>query len=143
MEAIRTEMYSFVCNLQSNFISASPEKQRVGYITDFAGLGLFDPLVKDLTVHTPFSTTYAYAPLIITQNRAYVVAIIEKLEWGGGRTDPLIFNCYMSAQNANLLKGLTLMPLKTTSIQTLGYCVSNYDEVTNAWFEEFYPQLPL
>src|SRR5271170_744444 len=99
---------SLICNLQSAFSSAPPAKQPVGYITDFAGLGLTAPLANDLTVFTPLPATGPYVPLSVTQNQANVVGVIEKVGWGGGQNDPLMASCYMSEKNAALLKQSTL-----------------------------------
>ena len=131
---------SLICNLQSAFSSAPPAKQPVGYITDFAGLGLTAPLANDLTVFTPLPATGPYVPLSVTQNQANVVGVIEKVGWGGGQNDPLMASCYMSEKNAALLKQSTL---ETRYIVALGFCVVNFDQMAQAWFEQFYPQEPM
>ncbi len=128
------------CNLQSAFSSAPPAKQPVGYITDFAGLGLVAPLANDLAVFTPLPATGAYGPLKVTQNQANVVGVIENLEWGGHQNDVLVASCYMSQKNALLLKQSTLV---NRSILALGFCVVSFDQVKQAWYEQFYPQEPV
>ena len=115
--------YSFPCNLQSIFTPNPSQPQRVGYLTDFNGLGLSAALAKDLTVYCPYNnpTAPAYTPIgVPVSGKVNVVAVLENFSWNGGTSDPLSFNCCISRQNFNLLWTLQQMTLKTTSISTLG-----------------------
>src|SRR5579864_8949627 len=60
----------------------------------------------------------------------------------GGIGDSQVFSCYMSSQNANLLRMLKQVTLKTTSIPTFGWWVTNFDVGAQKWFEEVYPKAP-
>ena len=134
--------FSSACNWKAGFVPETV-KQAVGYITDFSGLGLSAPLAKDLSVYTPYNKVPAYSPLTIQAGRATVVALLDKVAWGGGAGDLISFSCYMSAENASLLKMLKQVTLKTMSIGKLGFWVGQYDAAAAAWFEAFYPKAPL
>lgn len=123
-------------------VSADPGQIRVGYLTDFAGLGLTAPLAKDLTVHIPAGLTHTYVPLTVTNQTAHVVGIIESASWAGGVGDALSFSVYMSAANAHQLAALNKLGLKNVSLSSVGFWVGNYDIHSKAWYEEFYPKAP-
>lgn len=57
--------------------------------------------------------------------------------------DPICISAYISAENANLIKTLQQMTLKTTSIKKLGWWIANFDEESKAWFEEAHPATPM
>jgi hypothetical protein len=130
------------CNWKAGFVPQPGVTQPVGYVTDFEGLGLKTPLAKDLSVYTPYNKTPTYSPLTILAGRTSVVALLENVAWGGGVGDAITFSCYMSSENANLLKVLKQMTLKTMSIGTLGFWVGQYDGEAGVWFEAFYPKTP-
>ncbi len=134
-----TALLDLSCNVQSPFAPFSAGTQPVGFITDFFGLGLANPLSKDLQVYTPFSQTPSYAPLTVTQGQANVVAVVESLMWNGGVSDSLKLKCWISSRNA---QQLTALPSGNTSIETLGFLTIDFDLETKVWFEQFYPQLP-
>lgn len=138
-------MHNFPCSWKEAFIMDPNKKQRVGYITDFNGIGLSAALAKDLTVFSPYNnaTAPAYTPLGITNNQVTVTAILNNVSWGGGVGDAFSFSCYMSSENANLLKAQKQLTLKTTSISSLGWWVGNFDEETKVWYEEHYPLAPM
>jgi hypothetical protein len=121
------------------------KKQRFGYLTDFNGIGLSAALAQDITVYCPYNnaTAPAYTPVAPANGQVKCVAILENLSWGCAVGDPFTISCYMSSENANLLKALKQMTLKTTSITTIGWWVANFDEVTKVWFEEHYPKAPV
>lgn len=121
------------------------KKERVGYLTDFNGIGLTAPLKKDITVYCPYAgaSTPAYPALgSLEDGKVTVTAILENVSWLGGVGDPFTFSCYMSSENANLLRTLKQMTLKTTGISAVGWWVANYDPETKVWFEEHYPKAP-
>jgi len=138
--------YSFPCNWKAGFVMDPVKKQRVGYLTDFNGIGLTAALAKDVNVFCPYNNAAApgYAPLgAITENKVAVVGVLENVSWNGGVGDPFSFSCYMSGENATLLRALKQMTLKTTSITTIGWWTANYDEKDKKiWYEEHYPKAP-
>src|SRR5947199_227945 len=85
-------------------------RPRIGYLTDFNGLGLTTALAKDLTISCPYNKTPTYTPLGgITNGRVSVTAVLEEVSWGGAAGDAFSFSCYMSQQNAMLLRALNKM----------------------------------
>jgi hypothetical protein len=82
--------------------------------------------------------TSGVSPLAVAEGRANVVAVIESLNWNGGASDPLMCSCYMSAENAMQLRQFT-----ASSIESLGFCVINFDAEEETWFAEFHPQAPV
>lgn len=139
-------MHNFPCDWKSGFVMDPVKKQRVGYITDFNGLGLANALAKDITVFCPYNNASppSYTALGAPNNgQVTVTAILESCNWNGGVGDAWSFSCYMSSENANLLKALKQMTLKTTSISKIGWWISNFDEEVKAWFEECYPKAPV
>jgi len=139
--------YSFPCDWKSGFIMDPVKKQRVGYLTDFNGIGLTAALAKDITVYCPYNNAAAptYGGLgALTEQKVNVIGILENVSWGGGVGDALSFSCYMSGENATLLRALKQMTLKTTSITCIGFETMNYDEKDKKiWYEEFYPKAPV
>ena len=129
--------HNFPCDWHVAFVPDPVKKTRVGYITDFQGLGF--TAAKDLAVHLPAGATHSYAPLAVTGGVAHVAAVIESISWNGGVGDAITISCYMSQENAIHLKNLKQATLKTTSISSLGFWVADYDQETKAWFEEFHP----
>ena len=59
--------------------------------------------------------------------------------WSGGVNDPIAFHFYVSQENATLLKALTKSALKTTSFQSIGWWIGDYDQETKGWFEAAKP----
>jgi hypothetical protein len=138
--------YNFQCSLQDGFAPnpRPPHPQTIGYLTDFDGLGLSTPLAKDLTVSLPYNNAPpAYKPIVPVNNQVNVTAILEDFSWNGGVSDPLLFSCYMSSHNANQLRALEQMPLRTTKITAFGWWIANYDQETKGWFEVVYPKDPV
>ena len=136
--------YSFACDSHGAF-TMDPLHNRVGYLTDFNGLGLSTGLAKDLTVYSPYSNTMppAYTPIgVPANNTVNVTAVLEEFSWNGGVGDPRLFSCYLSSQNANQLRMLMQATLKTTSISALGFWIAGYDQGTKQWFEQVYPKTP-
>ena len=137
--------YSFTCDWQAGFVMNPLSQHRVGYLTDFNGLGLSAPLAKDLNVYCPHNNAVAptYAPLgAIVNGNVNVIAALANYSWKGGVGDPHIFSCYMSSQNANLLRTVRQVTPMTTSIPTFGWWVTNFDLGAHVWFEEVYPKAP-
>jgi hypothetical protein len=138
--------YNFPADWKSGFVMDPVKKQRVGYITDFNGLGLTAALAKDLNVFCPYNNAAAPSYTALgapAEGKVSVTAVLENVSWGGGVGDAFTFSCYMSSENANLLKALKQMTLKTTSITTIGWWIANFDEETKVWFEEHYPKAPV
>jgi hypothetical protein len=136
--------YNFICSWKNAFMT-NPPHQCIGYLTDFNGLGLSAALAKDLTVYCPYNnaTTLAYPPIgVPVNNTVNVTAVLESFSWNGGTSDPLIFNCYMSQQNASQLRLIQQTTLKTRSISALGWWITNFDTVSQVWFEQVYPKSP-
>jgi hypothetical protein len=116
---------------------------RVGYLTDFGGLGLSVPLAKDLTVSLPYNNPVpTYTPIVPVGNTVHVVAVLEQFEWNGGVGDPLNLSFYVSQENATQIKTLQQSTLKTNQITAFGFWIANYDQETKQWFEQTYPQNP-
>ena len=137
--------YQFECNWQSGFVPDPHKTDRIGYLTDFDGLGLGGALAKDLTLYYPHGGVAdpTYAPLgHPSDGKVSVTAVIDSLEWEGGAGDALQFSCYMSKENAARLMALTRTTLKTPAITTLGWWITNYDREQKHWFEEIYPAQP-
>jgi len=142
--------YSFACNWQAGVIMDPANKHRVGYLTEFDGIGLPAPLAKDLDVKCLYNnaTAPAYQGLnfSLPVNQApiagSVVAALQNVSWGGGVGDAFSFSCYMSEQNALQLKTLQNQTLRTMSIHTIGWWVTNFDPEPKVWFEELYPKSP-
>jgi hypothetical protein len=145
-------LYNFPCNWQSAFSPIS--RDRVGYLTDFGGLGLNSPLARDLTVLCPSGLSPKYDRLTqnvrnaqpsmngIQNSSVSVTGILESVSWEGGVSRAIKFSCYMSEQNATLLKSLQMMTLTTTSIAAIGWWITIFDKVSRRWFEENYPANP-
>jgi hypothetical protein len=138
--------YSFPCDWKAGFVMDPVKKQRVGYLTDFTGLGA-KALAKDISVFTPYNNAAAlvYTKLgtISDTHQVTVTGIIENISWGGGVGDPISISFYASPENALTLRTLKQMTLKTTTINAIGFETLNYDEKTSkTWFEEFYPMAP-
>jgi hypothetical protein len=115
----------------------------VGYVTDLTGLGLTAALTKDLTVNLPFKPTYpqlgAKQGVNGGPSTANVVGVIENLTWTGGVGDPIALQFYVSQENATRLKALAQSGLKTTSIQSIGWWIGDYDQEAKTWFEQSKP----
>jgi hypothetical protein len=137
--------HNFPCDWKAGFVMDPTKKQRVGYLTSFNGLGLSAALAADLSVFTPYNNTTApaYTPLAITNNLVNVVGVVENVSWNGGVGDAISISCYMSSENAMLLKTLQQLTLKTTAVSALGFWVGDFDEEVKAWFEVFHPLAPL
>jgi hypothetical protein len=95
--------YNYACDLAYGFIQNPNEHQRVGYITEFEGLGLSQALKADLTVTNPQ-----------TAANVAVVGVMQEFVWSGGATDPLQFQLYVSQENAVQLNVLQKSVLTTT-----------------------------
>lgn len=91
--------YAYTCNWQAGIVPVPTNPQRVGYVTDFQGLGLTAPLAKDLTVSTLFNKTPSYTPLTPSAGIVKVVAVIESVSWAGGVGDAISVSCFMSQEN--------------------------------------------
>jgi len=137
-------MFDYPCNWKSGFVMDPTKKQRFGYVTDFDGIGLTAALTKDLSVFTPYNSDSApvYTGLTLAAGLANVTAVIEHFSWNGGVGDAISISCYMSAENAQQLKALQQLTLKTTSVKKLGWWIANFDEETKQWFEEAHPLTP-
>ncbi|MGA9567385.1 MAG: hypothetical protein WBS19_17805 [Candidatus Korobacteraceae bacterium] len=145
--------YSFACNWQAGAIMDPANKHRVGYLTEFNGIGLPAALAKDLDVKCPYNnpTVPAYQglgfsvsppPVIQDPIALSVVATLQTVSWGGGAGDAFSFSCYMSQENAVQLKTLQEQTLRTTNISSIGWWITNYDPQPKLWFEELYPMSP-
>jgi hypothetical protein len=123
------------------------KKQRVGYLVDFTGLDMGEYLKKDIEVFTPFGTgadpTYSELKLSgAGKDQFTVTGIIESLTYNGGVGDPICVSAYISAQNAEIIKGKMKGTLKTTVVKSLSWWICNFDEENKSWFEEAYPKEP-
>jgi hypothetical protein len=136
--------HSFPADWKSGFVMDPQKKQRFGYLTAFNGIGLAAALASDLTVFTPYNSASApaYTGVKPANGQVSVVGVIENISWQGGVGDAISVSAYISSENANLIKALKSMTLKTTSVTSIGFWVSNFDEEVKAWFEEFYPKAP-
>jgi hypothetical protein len=138
--------YSFPCNWQAAVIVDPNKPHQIGYLTEFNGLGLAAPLVKDLDVQCPYNnaTPPAYQGLgfnFPVNNEGSIVAAIQNVSWGGGVGDVFSFSCYMSQQNALQLKTLQNQTLRTTNISSIGWWVTNFDPQPKFGSRHFIPSL--
>jgi hypothetical protein len=124
--------YNYACDLAYGFIQNPNEHQRVGYVTEFAGLGLPQALKADLTVTNPQ-----------TAANVTVVGVIQEFEWSGGVADPLQIQLYVSQENAAQLKVLQQSVLTTTKVSALNYLIIDYDQEAKRWFTQAAPVQPL
>jgi hypothetical protein len=123
--------YNYACDLAYAFIQNPNEHQRVGYVTEFAGLGLPQALKADLTVTNPQ-----------TADNVTVVGVIQEFEWNGGVADPLQIQLYVSQENAAQLKVLQESVLTTTKVSALNYLIIDYDQEAKRWFTQAAPAQP-
>jgi hypothetical protein len=127
--------------VQNGFVIDPNEHARVGYITDFNGLGLSVPLARDLRVNLPFKPTYPQFGNMQVVNGppfpANVVGVIENFTWSGGVSDPIRIDFYVSQENAFLLRA-SGSGLKK-NVQSIGWWIGAYDPYTLRWFEEAKP----
>jgi len=124
--------YNYACELAYGFIQNPNEHQRVGYVTEFEGLGLSQALKADLTVTNPQ-----------TAANVTVVGVIQEFVWSGGVADPLQFQLYVSQENAAQLKMLQESVLTTTKVSALNYLIIDYDQETKRWFTQAAPVQPV
>jgi hypothetical protein len=124
--------YNYACDLAYGFIQNPNEHQRVGYVTEFAGLGLPQALKADLTVTNPQ-----------TAANVTVVGVIQEFEWSGGVADPLQIQLYVSQENAVQLNVLQKSVLTTTEVSALNYLIIDYDQEAKRWFTQAAPVQPL
>ena len=142
--------YSFACNWQAGVIMDPANKQRVGYLTGFNGIGLPAPLAENLDVEFLYNNPTAPAfqgltfslPVVNEPISGSVVAALQTVSWGGGVGDVFSFSCYMSQENALQLKTVQEQSLPTTNISSIGWWTTNYDAEPKVWFEELYPKSP-
>ena len=137
-----TVPFVFECSKDAGFVMDPNEYKRVGYITDFRGLGMSVPLAKDLTISLPHINqppTYQGIAPIQNQNTVHVVGVLEKFEWEGSVGAPLQFDFWVSQANAFQIKTLQQTTLKTTRIDQLGWWIADYDQETKQWYEAAYP----
>ena len=123
--------YNYACDLAYGFIQNPNEHQRVGYVTEFAGLGLPQALKADLTVTNPQ-----------TAANVTVVGVIQEFEWNGGVADPLQIQLYVSQENAVQLNVLQKSVLTTTEVSALNYLIIDYDPEAKRWFTQAAPVQP-
>jgi hypothetical protein len=139
--------YEYACDKSSGFVPNPNEHKRVGYLTDFSGLGLTTALSRDLTVYTPYNAAKTYAQAVVTKqsnqlSKMNVVGVIDKFEWDGGVGGSLKISAWMSQQNAFLIKSAQQLALKTTAVKSLGYWIIDYDQETKVWYEKSFPKTP-
>ncbi len=146
-------MFDFPANWRAGFVMDPTKKQRFGYITALDGFGLAATLPQDITVYTPWNTGAAPAYAGVSSGyvapsataptgSAKVVGVLEHLSWNGGVGDPISFSFYVSQENAQQIKALQQLTLKTTTIKSLGWWIANFDEETKKWYEEANPLAP-
>jgi len=135
--------FVFECDQSSGFVMDPNEPRRVGYITDFHGLGMSAPLPKDITISLPHTNQPpAYTPIVPVQNQStvHVVGVLEKFEWDGSVGGALKFDFWVSQENAFQIKTLQQTTLKTTRSDSLGWWIADYDQETKQWYEQSFPQ---
>jgi hypothetical protein len=137
--------FDYSCNWQAGFAPPLRPSGRIGYITDFAGIGLPVPLIKDLTVPCAWNgaTAPAYSPVAPSNGRVNVVGILDRFDWSGVATDPMTFSAYVSTENSTLLTSIETPRPSSAGITALGFWIVQYDPGTKAWFEQAYPSSPL
>ncbi|MBI4750043.1 MAG: hypothetical protein HY774_16280 [Acidobacteria bacterium] len=131
--------HDFPCDWKSGFAMDPSKKARVGYLISFEG---FTHLKADIEVFTPYANNPAYKAIALDNGKLSVVGILESLTWSGGKGDPLVFQVYVSQENASQLKNLMEKTLSSTSVNKLGLWILNFDEEAKSWYEEFYPVSP-
>lgn len=132
------------CDWKAGFILDPTKKQRVGYLTDFGGIGMNDPLAKNVTVFTPYQASNdeptLYGGVTIEEKKATVVGVIESFSFAGGVGDPICIGAYIAAENATMLAAKMETTLTTTKITALGWWICNFDSENKVWFQEAYPK---
>jgi hypothetical protein len=144
--------YNYDCVRAAAFLPNPNSHSRVGYLTDFSGLGLSTPLPRDFKVYVPwsgsppaYSNIGATAPtgaapgLMMTAN---VVGVIEKLSWLGGVGDAIQITAWVSQKNAIALSTMQQLATTNTAVSTLGYWIVDYDLPAAVWYEQAYPLSP-
>ena len=67
----------YSCDWRAGFILDPTKKQRVGYLTDFAGAGMSEPLAKNVEVFTPYQASAdepsLYAGVTIAEKKPKVM----------------------------------------------------------------------
>ncbi len=138
--------YDFECDRAAGFVMDPNQHKRVGYFTEFSGVGLTSPLAKDLNVTVPWSAsgTPSYPGISIgstgAARTAKVVGILEKFTWAGGVGDPLKVEAWLSQQNAMQLKSVQQSTLKNTQVSALGWSIIDFDQEVKTWYEASHPQ---
>jgi len=137
-----TAQFSYPCSMQSGFAMIPSQYQRVGYVTSLNGFGLGAPFAADLQVSVPFNTGAkpAFAGLQYISGSpagsAKVVGVINSFSWNGGVSDAISLGFYVSQQNADQIKALLTLTLKTTAIKSLAWWIVDYDTTAKMWFEK-------
>jgi len=120
----------------------SDKKPMVGYVTAFEGLGMTGFLKEDIEVFSPWNADAQEAKVLTfdsSNKKATVAAVVESYHWGGGVADPVCISCYISAQNAEQLKGKLKGTLATTTIKKFSWWIFKFDEENKKWYEVAYP----
>jgi hypothetical protein len=126
-----TVAFNYACDYTAGFVQDPNEHARVGYVTEFAGLGLPQALNADLTIQNPE-----------TGANMTVVGLIAQFEWNGGVGNPLDIEMYLSQENAFELKTLQQATLKNTTVTELNYLILDYDQEVKQWFTQAAPAQP-
>jgi len=132
---------SYPCDYKAGFIMDPSRKQRVGYLTNFTGLGSqVGQLAQDIEVWCPYQGTPSYGDVKIADEKVKCVGIIESVEYGGGVGDAYCFHVYISGNNKQKLANAMKNTFDKTSIDVIKFWLGNFDEEEKCWFEEVYPK---
>jgi hypothetical protein len=76
-----------------------------------------------------------------TQKPEAVVGVLSSNNWGGGATDPITMEAYLSSQNHQRVSSLLQGPLSTLAV-TFNFASFEYDSVARRWCRRFYAATP-
>ncbi len=137
---------SINCSWIDGFVMDPTRKQPVGYLLAFEGLNMGEFLKPDLSLFSPFNTgsapSYAEAKLDTEKQLISCVGIISNITLPTGVGDPIEIDAYISAANANQIRGKLEKSLTTTTVTKLAWWVCGFDENNKGWYEISHPLDP-
>lgn len=134
--------FEFECDKSSGLIMDPNMHKRIGFITEFDGVGLTLPLKKDLQARLPFKTIFPglnYIQMVNGQPTTSVVGVLENFAWNGGVGDPIKLEFWVSQESMTSLKAVMSAALKTNTISAIDWWIGDYDQETKTWYEAAKP----
>lgn len=121
---------SFECDWRAGFNMRADQKPTVGYLLFLAGCGGLN-LTKDIKVYNPFSGP---GQTVVSGETVSCIGLIERLDFGGGDSDPIRISAYVSRDSAANVRAKVGAPLSSTKLK-LGWYIIDYDDDRKAWYE--------